>query len=207
MSETIEERGKYRVRVVLDDDPMEPYDDGGSPILRYERREYDDYIAEQITTITSHKVDDRIVEALRQYGDNYANGQSLFERYLRMFHGTTEVVWRGGGWREYSYVTFDTAHWRQEMALTDEHIAKMREAGHEMRLADMSEYGAYLDGEVYGYVVEEEVTWVRASGETHYTKQTWEHVDSCWGFYDRDCVEEQAREALAAEAGEASPTL
>lgn len=50
--------------------------------------------------------------------------------------------------------------------------------------AEVDEYGQYLSGDVWGYVVEDD------DGE---------HIDSCWGFYGRAAAEEAGREALEAE--------
>lgn len=46
---------------------------------------------------------------------------------------------------------------------------------------DESEVTAWEQGEVFGYVVED---------------QYGEHIDSCWGFYGYDWAESQATEAL-----------
>ena len=60
---------------------------------------------------------------------------------------------------------------------------------------EVDEYSAYLRGDVYGFAV------LDADGE---------HLDSCWGFYERDYCEARATEAaeyqaeqVAAEAREA----
>jgi hypothetical protein len=73
--------------------------------------------------------------------------------------------------------------------------AKALERARRVLLGEIDEYGAYLCGEVFGYVIED------ASGE---------HLDSCWGFYEREDCEQQANEAAehcaqehAAEAREA----
>lgn len=67
-------------------------------------------------------------------------------------------------------------------------------------LADYArEYQAWCEGETYGYVIRQQVTWQRVDDPT-ITADRWEIVDSCWGFYGpgTEYVEEQARESLAA---------
>jgi hypothetical protein len=63
--------------------------------------------------------------------------------------------------------------------------------------AQAEEYAAWADGEVYGYVIEQRATW-RRDDDHDATMETWEHVDSCWGFYGRAYAEEAARETWTA---------
>ena len=48
---------------------------------------------------------------------------------------------------------------------------------------EVETYDNYLTGSVYGYVVEK--SSVCDKGETH-----WDHVDSCWGYYGDDGIEQ-----------------
>jgi hypothetical protein len=61
------------------------------------------------------------------------------------------------------------------------------------------EMQAWRDGEVYGWILEERVTWAQVDppvvGE-NVEMETWEHLDSCWGYYGRAWAEQSAREAL-----------
>jgi hypothetical protein len=54
--------------------------------------------------------------------------------------------------------------------------------------AEVKEYDAFLTGEVYGYIIEDEMG---------------EQVDSCWGFYGEKYAEEEGRAALASLEAEA----
>ena len=192
-SETVEEEAGLRVRIIIEEGPSEPYDDGSSPLMRYRRdRTYGGWHAEQIE-MTSHRVHPNIISALAKWGDD----DDLFERYLRAFHGTTQVVWwdhpDGGDPR---YVTFDTAVWRDEMGLTAEHLAK----NPDIKVASMGEWRSYVEGDVWGYVVEKCVTWkpVDVDADEDVSMQTWEQVKdySLWGLYGREYAEEAAREAF-----------
>lgn len=196
-SEVVETRGKLRVRLVLDEGPSEPYDDGGSPIIRIDRRSgryTDRWEAEQVTATTSYVLDERIVSAARKFGP----GQT-FERYLRIFHGTTCFVVYDSHESSYWYATFDTADWRQKLELTDEWLDLHPDT--RGQLANMDEYKAWCEGDVYGWVVERETTWHK-DGDPEQTMTTWEDVESCWGYYGREYGEQAAREALGDAASD-----
>jgi hypothetical protein len=191
MSEVLATRGDLRVRLVLDDCADEPYDGGRSPILRlYPLRSWGGWRAEYIDSIGAYTpaAADHIMTAAQKW----AADPDLFERYLRMFHGTTTVQWydgrRGGG--DFVYVTFDTADWRAHYDLSD-HIAA---------LVDLSDWRAYCEGDVYGYIVEQRATWQRTNpaGEVVDTRETWEPVDSYWGFYGHQYAETAGRSAFDA---------
>ena len=227
-SEVVEERDGLRVRLVLDDGPSEPYDDGGSPLLRLKFGDFYSLTrwagAEQVTEITSYVVDDGIIEAAARW---WAEESDVFERYLRAFHGTTEVKWYDSRDGDYAYVTFDTADWRAEMGLTDEYLAS--HAG--IVLADMTEWRAYVEGDVYGYVVErlapvvdqDDLTYARETlgGDARYDDVVtlaegragiacaegvgvWVEVEdgSLWGLYGTDYAVKAAYEAFDAELAE-----
>lgn len=199
----IEERGDFRLVIEPDPHPSEPYDDGGSPILRYWGVGDSRFRAEQVTSITPHEVDNHIIDALARFGDSGLPWQTpLFERYLKMFHGARSVQWHDDYRGDYKYVTFDTAGWREKVGLTDEWIAEREAAGEPVVLADMSEYQAYARGEAYGWVVEQKVTLVPVDADGHAdmdnTREVWETIDSTWGYYSQERVEQAAREEFTA---------
>ena len=57
--------------------------------------------------------------------------------------------------------------------------------------------GQWMNGEVYGYVVEErrDFTKVYHDGDESQEDFDWEETDSCWGFIGYDAVEAEARAA------------
>jgi hypothetical protein len=191
VSEVSEERGHLRVRLVRDDYAPEPYDEGRSPILRlYPLRSWGGWRAEYVPDIGGYKpiaADDIATAA-----EKWATEPDLFARYLRMFHGTTAVEWYDArpDAGDFLYVTFDTADWRAHHGLPDDLSGAV----------DISEWRAYCQCDVYGYVVEEGAVWLRvnADGEVIDTRESWEPIDSCWGFYGQQYAEDAGREALAA---------
>lgn len=188
-TEIVETRGDYRARIISEDGPSEPYNDGGSPILRlrWDRNWDDTWYAEQITGITSHVVDSQIALAAGRWGSD----TDTFERYLRIFHGTSAVEWydsrSDGG--DYVYVTFDTAAWREDVGAPENSV-------------EMSEWRSYVEGDVWCHVVEKRTVWVKAPSDVNdpdaETMTTWEEVEdtAVWGFYGHEWAEQAAREAL-----------
>jgi hypothetical protein len=138
------------------------------------------------------------VDAFNRLSDLEANGYhyEVFERYLRIFHGATKVdSYNLGTSREYGYVGFDTAAWREAVGV-----------GPDFAREDiLEEVRAWSEGDVYGVIVEkrlrtrteyidpltEEVTNVDEDEE-------WVEVEdgAVWGYYGHRWAEEAAREAL-----------
>lgn len=191
VKEVIAERNGYRVKKVIDTNPGEPYDDGGTPIIMFDGkplRGTDHRGISQVENITSYRVPPRIVKAARKFWLDYSPSEAyaIFERYLRAFHGATSVEWaRGYSWGEPTYVTFTTPEWAEKVGAS------------ETATADMTQWKAYLEGDVYGIVVEREDTWLK-SDDHEITMTTWEEVDSVWGFYgDNAYLNEECEAALA----------
>ena len=135
--------------------------------------------------------DERIEEAAQRWGSPSGNDFRLFEKYLRAYHGTTEIeTWHSGS---YWYVTYDTAAWRAYAELDQPGAA-----GH----IDMDEYKAWCEGDCWGYAVERNVTWQRTD-DPGQTMQTWETEDSCWGFYGSDYVRQEALAAYESTVSQA----
>lgn len=87
--------------------------------------------------------------------------------------------WGGVGW---IYVTMEQA--RKEWTGTDDEIRAQAE---KCLIAEVEVYDDYLQGQVFGYEIEDE------DGN---------HLDSCWGFYGLDDMTKEARgiaERLAAK--------
>lgn len=206
----VEERDGFRAKIVIDNDPQEPYNDGMSPIIRFERPAY-----EQVGG-TSFKVPSKIEYAAADLD------RDVFERYLRIFHGATDVQWWHSG--DNLYVSFDTAEWRAAMGLDDEHMAFMRARDPRWSPVDMTEWQEYVNGNVFGVIVERAVSRditiddlqdaragmadpvlfddvvdaavdaVRSSDDENDT--TWTEIHAVWGYYGDDYAAQVAREEL-----------
>ncbi len=186
--------GRYRVRLIADEDAPEPYDDGQSPLLRLDYHDYNGWRAEHVIA-TGRPLDDdaRIQEAAERWG--YGRNSALFEKYLRAYYGTREIVsWHSGS---YQYVTYDTAKWRTYIGVTEEVMA----AHPDRHYVNMNEYRSWCEGDCWGYVVEKRVTW-HTDDPDYADEARWEGTDdSCWEYYGRDYAEEEARQALACATG------
>lgn len=180
--ETLEERDGYRVRLELDDDVQQPYDDGATPTLQIGGGYYGDGNATEMNKQAQGFGD--IFDSLGSVAGTNAQHREIFARYLRIFHSTQRVqYWNEGVSNEYCYVAFDTAAWRESMGITD-----LDRLGSEDYL---SEIRAWATGDVYGYIVE------KYDDES----EEWEATDdgTCWGLYGYDWAAQAAREALTEE--------
>jgi len=63
----------------------------------------------------------------------------------------------------------------------DDEFSGDEERAKNLLLAEVNEYSQYLEGDVWGFVIEDE------EGE---------HIDSCWGFYGHEYVMEEAENIL-----------
>lgn len=179
------EDGRFRVKLVLDEWPDEPYDDGQSPLIRIERTSYGIRAEHIMATGRPLDDDEHVEEAIARWGTPSSPDWRLVEKYLRAFHGVTKIeTWYSGS---YWYVTYDPARWREHVGAPEGSV-------------DMSEWRAYVEGDVWGWVVEKSVTW-HTDDPGHDDKDEWEHVDSCGGYYgsngaNGDYLKSCAREAL-----------
>lgn len=179
---TIEEYrdGDKRVRVVLDTDPT-----GCHP------REW----TQLGTMVMGHRRYDLPREGdLASEVDGALQNHSfpVVARWLRAFHGATVVLpiwgydhgslaistshrgqfsdrWDSG----FLGIIYDTPEGRENTGAPADDIERQL-------AAEVDEYNQFLQGECYGYVVEELVHYQEVDGER--THEEWEHVDSCWGF-------------------------
>jgi hypothetical protein len=200
---------QYRVRVELDDGADMPYDDGSVPLWRVEYRGIG-WRAEQVEMTSFDASDVALGDAVAKFGGpaygltRYgAPTEPLVERWLKAFHGSTVVeTWHSGdAW----YLAADTARWREAMGVTPEQIREEAQRG-----SLMAEYQAWVQGQVYGYVVERkavEYTVVTDpnSGAVIGTRreETWVEVEdgSVWGLYGYEWATRAAEEALAEHLG------
>jgi hypothetical protein len=111
----------------------------------------------------------------------------IFTRYAVMHHGAVcleRFIGRDGP----SSVWYLTREVYEGEDGTPDPVAYLK--------AQADEYEAWAVGDVWGYIIEREVTWTRDDDPTQHTT-TWEHVDSCWGFYGHAYAEQAAMEAWA----------
>lgn len=210
----VEERDGYRVRLEIDQDAQEPYDDGAVPTLRIGGDYYGGGDAEAF-----NKQAEPYVRAFNRFGDvagTNAQQREIFARYVRIFHDAIKVQeYNTGVSREYGYIGFDTAAWREEVGAP---VDRLKDEDY------LSEVRAWAEGDVYGVIVEKQLHYTKTYAEDPtYSEEDAEWVEvedgSVWGHYGRSWAEQAAREALteaiewdkanpapeAAEASEGTP--
>jgi len=187
----LEERGNWRVLLRPDEYPDEPDDDSGPPIIRIDRSRYRSGLsssAEHVMTGSRPAGNDSRIE---EAAERWASDLNLFEKYLRAYHGTTQTMQYGPNQvTDYTYIAYDTAEWRAYVGFKE---GKLPPPGS----VNLNEWRAYLEGDVYYYTVQKQVTW--KTDDPDFDDETrWEDVPdySVGGFYGYQYAEESAREAL-----------
>ncbi|QFG12780.1 hypothetical protein PBI_MIMI_307 [Arthrobacter phage Mimi] len=196
----VKENDNYRVKLVLDEYPEKPYDEGATPILSREFRGYGSTWEE-----FNDAADGFAALLNRVWNEVPGDGEENIERYLRIFHGAYSVTWDSSEYNR--YVSFDTAEWREKVGLTDEYMEKVgKDTLDPSTLSEgsLKEVIAWAEGEVYGIIEErklnrtvtkvykdpktgEEVKREESEGEY------WETEEAVWGYYGRDYAEEEAK--------------
>lgn len=176
--EIVEARGDYRVMLEADTDAAEPYDDGQSPVIRYDSAGYNGSHCKHVAPTWKSGREANIEAAADRWGPPNRPTWHLFETYMRAFHGTTQIETYYSGSYDW-YITYDSAEWREHTGASG---------------PDLTEYKAWTDGDVYGYVVQKRVPLFNEAGE--FALDTWDDVDSLWGLYGYGYAIQSAREAL-----------
>lgn len=169
----------YRVRLVQDEGPDLPFDDGSAPLWRVDYTSAGRRV-EQVKMTSFDASDVDVQGAVEQFG-NPTEGRVA--RWLKAYHGATVVeTWHSG---ESWYIAADIAKWRSEMGVTVEQIREETQAR-----SLMAEYQAWVQGDVYGYVIERRLVAYTtvinpADGEIIGTtrEDQWSEVESLWGLY------------------------
>lgn len=169
----------WRARVVHDEYAGEPDGDALAPALVTAARTTP-YLAKGVYVPHAANV---ILAAWQSLG------RDLFERYLRMFHCVTAIAVASN--RDTDVWCFDTADFRRHVGFT----TPADLAG------ERAEWQAWLDGEVYGVIVERRragtTTW--DDGTTAAVEQ-WLEVESVWGMYGHTYAREEAADLLHTSA-------
>lgn len=189
MNEVLKEENGYRVVLMLDDAPQEPDDDGANPILRIDPAYRSGGV--EVTHVDKGHMrprdgDERIEELARHLFEEYPARRALeiLERALKYARGVTKVVtyWSESYW----YAAYDSAAFREAVGAAE-------------GSADLTEYKAWIEGDVWGYAVEKQVTWAAQDEPQLRTMTTWEPVEDeeSWGYYGHEYAEEAALEAFS----------
>lgn len=170
-----------------------------------------EYMATEIVTprLRNWNVATPDAEFQAQFDEIYGrHGGEAFARYMRIFHGIEVLpVYM----YEHSAVALSVgsfvgraqhADWDSGQIgwayITPERIEETGITDYEGAIAtEVETLGQWMNGEVYGYVVEErrDYTKVYHDGDESEEDYDWQETDSCWGFIGYDNVESEARAA------------
>lgn len=180
-SEVVESKGQYRASIILDDDAQMPDWDGMYPTLQVS--------SDGVTPLLGDDAGDFAV-ILATFNNSVSKPLEAFERYLRIFHGTTQFATHNiGRSREYGYVAFDTAKWRET------HSVGAAQVKGENLLADVI---AWAEGDVWGVRVEKLVKWATDDADVVPNEiHAWEEIETVWGYYGQTYAEQEAHDMLA----------
>lgn len=162
----------WRARIVGDEDADQPWGDALAPALLVHRGR--PVWADQVY---QPKHADQILAAWSRLG-----GDELFGRYLRLAQGSTAIRHISG--QDLEVVVFDTADYRAHIGVAD--VCDL--AG------EYAEWRAWLDGEVYGVIVEQ-----------HTATACWREHEALFGLYGSGYAEQRAAEMLADAATARTP--
>jgi hypothetical protein len=156
---------------VVDTDAGQPWGDALAPALLVERSH-----VEWASEVCQSAHAERILEAWRRFDAD------VFERYLRLAHGTTaiEVITE----RNLTVITFDTIGYRAHVGIT----------GPADLTGETQQWRAWLDGDVYEVVVEE-----------HTADRCWTYEDALCGLYGWSYARQRAADLLTENANVAAP--
>jgi hypothetical protein len=174
--------GKFRAKITVDEDAQKPDYESEAPILQLEAGGYNGYTIEAFNSQAEPYVDaaERLIW----------QGVEVFERYLRIFHGTTVFSeYNTNRSREFGYIGFDTAVWRESMGVSPEQLKEEN---------ILSEVEAWASGDVWGVSVEKLVSW-STEDEDYDDFDDWEEVPdtAVWGWYGHAWAEQEAKAELA----------
>lgn len=199
----LEETDNLRVYLQPDMDADQPYDAGSPPILRIESG-YGYLRVEHIDSgDRPHDHDDAIESAVTHWAATPSRDEwRLFEKYLRAYFGTTKIDTYYSG--EYWYVAYDTNQWIRSIGFDDK-VAPRADYSGKNNYNFLTEIEAWVNGEVYGYVVERKVSGHKVYDDERDDEnfEQWEHIDSCFGFYGYEYAKEEALAAFEAEKEQA----
>lgn len=227
-TETIEQTDTHRVLLVSDDSfdvesPRE-YSNLGVMWCRHDRYdlgeqgntpdewdELNDFIDLMLEWHVGQAVDEAVVKHLKRRGSTVVLPLYLYDHSgISMSAGTNLIEylvdtrqerravfpWHGGWDTSYVGYLFDTPRTREECGTPADRIE-------EALRGEVEVYSSYLEGDVWGYRVEQKVTVHETRTDldgnviSDEEEADWDEVDSCWGYIGHEWAEQAAKEALA----------
>lgn len=191
--------GVYRAKIERDECPEAPENDGGCPIVQIDTNRGYSFKA-SMTGYGSGYEDGlgrtaaEILEYFHQRTGYTRDAFDMFERYLRIFHDGTMVETGGDQRSDCYYVAYVTRTLWESWGNVSAPI----------ETAEMTEWEAYLDGDVYGVGVEQ-ATSFDENGEPDVWTETGDGM--CWGHYGEEWAKQDGEENLASEIKAVAATM
>jgi hypothetical protein len=164
----------WRARIVIDDAPEQPYDDGAAHVVSLDGGHYDAPAGAD-------------PDSVRRAWDYFRYDYDRTERYLRIWHGATHfeyVTTRDGSW-----IVYDSTERRAFWGSAEYASSNVK--------ATADEWRAYVEGDVYGIVIERHRTGHTVWDDgTEDDPEEWTMINSIWGYYGAEYAEQAARELL-----------
>jgi len=189
MSEVLatSEDGRYRVILEQDVDAQAPEDDAQGYVFALDYGRMGNRSIECLAAPVGDPWADDMAAALLSATSRWDLESDETRRYLAIFWDVVSMATyhrRAGG----VFVMLVTSAMCDEWGIP-------AGAPYRLETADLRDWEAWDEGDVYGYVIEERTTW-HADGREG--REEWEETDeSCWGFYGYSYAREEALEAFA----------
>lgn len=186
MGEVIETRGRFRVVVEPDTDPQRPDGDYFGTVLYVDGRRCE-------VVGSGYGVDTAdIARGVSASWERFRD-MALVERYLRMWCEAAGFDYFDT--RDGAYVNVVTPADLKLWGFDDVDAYRQATGHDDPSHGNLTEWQAYVDGDVYGVIIEKLVSWTTEDADVP-DRDTWEEVQAVWGYYGNEYAEESAREAL-----------
>lgn len=189
---------EYRAVIQRMEYPSPPESDGDWPILRFVHQSYRISTDVEAYNAAAGPFLDKFIELADR---NYGRGvREIFERYLKIFHGTTAVRTYGPNPNtDYAYIAFDTKEWRESMGIVGNRVEDLAKED------PLEEVRAWLEGDVWGKCIQRR--W-NPDGKLTDPEEGWkdDSVDSwVWSFYGEKWAKQAVTEDLENEVAAHKP--
>ena len=181
MSETIEERDGWRVRLEVDTDAQAPDWDGQGYVYRIPSFNVDRIMVEHRDYGAPDAPD--LSDILREHGSvaDIADAVAQLPDVVSVDHISTR------GWQDDAFLFVVTRERAESFGCPESDWDKLAGQAREA-------WTQWILGDVYGAIVERQDVWTNQNGDT---RTTWDERDSCWGFYGYRYAVEEAKRMLA----------
>lgn len=194
-SNTLIETATHRLRIVDTEHAESPDFDFQGQIIRQDGRRFEAFHRDAAR--------DSLADEIRVAWDRFMD-MDLIERYLRIFFDV--VGFDYFDLRDGRIICVVTLAELRAWGFKDVEAWREKNGGDPVAVGILKPWQAWVDGDVFGYIIEEKVRTARLDDHDQPIMPTvtegWDEVDSCYGFYGTEDVEQAAREQFSAMTGQ-----